>query len=218
MSNILAIFAKHPEAGRVKTRLAAATSPAFAAQVADALLGDSLDRLAQVPAERWLVFDPADAESAFAARAQGRYHLTPQGVGDLGARLAKFLRQHLRTGGERIVIVGADSPTLPLGYIDQAFGALESVNLVLGPASDGGYYLVGCTERVPPIFENIAWSQATVLRDTIARLDDATRLGLLPPWYDVDTLADWQMLQGHVAALDALGQAPYLRHTRALVG
>src|SRR6266700_2520981 len=113
MTNILGVFAKYPRSGQVKTRLAAATSPDFAAQVANAMLRDTLDRLAGIEAERWLAYAPADAGAAMTEIARDRYRLTLQGDGDLGQRLDRFYRQHLRSGTQRIVVIGSDSPTLP---------------------------------------------------------------------------------------------------------
>jgi glycosyltransferase A (GT-A) superfamily protein (DUF2064 family) len=119
--------------------------------------------------------------------------------------------------GIKKVLVGVDSPTLPLSYIEEAFAKLEQADLVLGPATDGGYYLVGCTGRVPPIFENISWSRPTVLEDTINLLKNTDwRLDMLPPWYDVDTLNDWRMLRGHLAALRQAGIKAGLPCTEAL--
>ena len=208
MTNILGIFAKQPTPGQVKTRLAAATSPAFAAQVAEAMLRDTLDRLATINAERWLVFAPSDADAEMARYAQGRFQLASQGDGDLGQRLQRFFQARIRGKTERVVVVGADSPTLPITFIDEAFRELAWADVVLGPATDGGYCLLGCARNVPPIFDGIAWSGAAVLRDTIARLHESSKIALLPPWYDVDTLEDWRMLQGHIAALRRAGRDP----------
>jgi len=212
MTNILGIFAKQPIAGQVKTRLAAATSPAFAAQVAEAMLRDTLLRLATIDAERWLVFAPADAGPAMAELAGPRYQLAPQGDGDLGRRMQRFFERHVRTDHDRAVLVGADSPSLPVEYVRQALADLQHAEVVLGPATDGGYYLIGCARSMPPIFDGIAWGGPTVLRDTIGRLAASTCLALLPPWYDVDTFADWRVLQGHVAALRRTGVDPGLSH------
>src|SRR5207247_7996159 len=113
---------------------------------------------------------------------------------------------------------GTDSPTLPLAFIKQAFHALEGSDVVLGPATDGGYYLVGCARRLPPIFDGIEWSNAHVLDQTVRRLaDPGWRLALLPPWYDVDTPQSWAMLQGHVAALRRAGEDLGIPHTLALL-
>ena len=115
------------------------------------------------------------------------------------------------------MVVGADSPTLPLDQVARAFEELGRADVVLGPALDGGYYLVGCGPRRPPIFAGIAWSTGRVLADTVAALSDPCwRLALLPPWYDVDTPDDWAMLCGHLAALRRAGIDPGAPHTEAL--
>jgi hypothetical protein len=213
----LGLFAKWPCPGQVKTRLAAATSPAWAAQVAEVFLLDLLDRLAAVPARRVVAFTPRQAEPDFAAVAKDRFDLLPQVEGDLGRRLAAFIEGELQSGAERVVVLGTDSPTVPLPYVEQAFAELEHADVVLGPAADGGYYLVGCARQVPPIFEGIAWGTAEVLAQTIARLHDTRhRLALLPPWYDVDTLDDWRMLRGHLAALRRAGIDPGVPRTERL--
>lgn len=213
----LGLFAKRPVAGEVKTRLAAETSPEWAAQVADAFLHDCLDRFGTVHADRILAYAPDDAGTFFANVVSSQWRLTPQGDGDLGVRMARFYTREMQAGAQRIVLLGADSPTLPLSFIEQAFAELERADVVIGPATDGGYYLLGCTRRLPPIFEGITWGSGDVLTQTIQRLGDA-RLALLPPWYDVDTLEDWRMLQGHLAAMRRAGIDPGLPRTSKLGG
>ncbi len=215
---ILALFAKQPHPGDVKTRLAAASSPNWAATVAEAFLLDLLDRFAATPRERFLVFTPADAEEYFGNIAGGRYRICPQTSGDLGARLASFIQDHLRTGQERIVILGTDSPTLPPAIVAQAFEELKTADVVLGPALDGGYYLLGCTRKLPPIFAGIDWSGPRVFTETIVRLaDPAWRVALLPPWFDVDTLDDWHKLRGHLLVMRRAGVDPGVPRTERLL-
>jgi len=214
---ILALFAKEPRAG-AKTRLAAACSANRAADIAEAFLFDLLDRFATVADERFVVFTPKDAEGYFRKIAGDRYRILLQTNGDLGARMATFIEDRLQLRQARIVIIGTDSPTLPTAMIGQAFNELETADVVLGPAMDGGYYLLGCTRRLPPIFRGIAWGGPTVLGDTIARLSDpAWRVALLPPWYDVDTPDNWQMLRGHLLALRRAGVDPGAPHTESLL-
>jgi rSAM/selenodomain-associated transferase 1 len=202
----LGIFAKFPQPGLVKSRLAAATSPHWAARVADAFVRDSVERLASIEARRLIVYSPLDQAAYFAELAHGRYELLPQVEGDLGRRLEGFITSQLREGARRVVAVGSDSPTLPPAFVEQAFRELDRANVVLGPALDGGYYLVGCRERIPPIFANVSWGTEHVLAETIACLSDPSwQLALLPPWYDVDLLSDWQMLKGYVTALRRAG-------------
>lgn len=217
-SDVLGVFAKRPDPGRVKTRLAAATSPEWAARVAEAFLRDGLDRLAAIGVRRVLAHAPVDANAYFADVVQGRFALRPQVEGDLGRRMAAFFSGQFDDGAVKVVLVGTDSPTLPLAIVHQAFGELDRADVVLGPAGDGGYYLVGCQRALPPIFDGIAWGTAAVLGETIARLANSpARLALLPPWYDVDTLEDWHMLRGHLAALRRAGTDPGLPRIESLL-
>jgi len=215
---ILGLFAKEPRAGLVKTRLAAETSPDWAAGVASAFLLDTVERLARIDAVRILAFTPSAAHRYFADVCQGRFRLVSQTDGDLGRRMAVFFEEQFQAGAAAVVLVGTDSPTLPLPFILQAFQELERADVVIGPSTDGGYYLLGCGHRLPPLFEGIPWSTSLVLSSTMAALQDSEcRLALLPPWYDVDTLDDWRMLQGHVAAQRRAGIDPDVPHTERLL-
>src|SRR5262245_23401301 len=162
-SRIVSLFAKRPRPGEVKTRLAAATSPDFAARVADAFLRDTVHRLAALDVPLILVYTPDDAEFFFADLAKGRFPLAPQGGGDLGHRLSRFVEARFRAGATALVLVGADSPTLPVAFVDQAFRELERCDVVLGPAADGGYYLIGCSRFHPWLFDGITWGTSAVL-------------------------------------------------------
>jgi rSAM/selenodomain-associated transferase 1 len=214
----LGIFAKEPRAGQVISRLAAATSPEFAARVADAFLRDTVARLAHIEARRFLVYSPKEGKEYFSAVVSDHYQLIPQEDGDLGRRLERFIKGQLQAGTQSIVVVGADSPTLPPEFVDQAFFQLQDADVVLGPATDGGYYLLGCRGQSPPILDNISWGSERVLWESIRRMKDSSlRLALLPPWYDVDSVADLWALKGHIAALRKAGMDPKLAWTEKLL-
>ena len=153
---VLGIFAKFPAPGAVKTRLGG--PPERGAEVARAFLLDVLERTAAVDAERVVVFAPADAREGMARLVGPAVALVPQSAGDLGERLGRFIGDRLDAGADRVVVIGTDSPTLPPALIARAFEELARADLVLGPATDGGYYLVGCRRRLP-IFDGIAWSR-----------------------------------------------------------
>ncbi len=151
----------------------------------------------------------------FAAILSGRFVLRPQGKGDLGVRLKRFLTSEIAGGADSVVVVGADSPTLPVEYVERAFAELQRADVVLGPATDGGYYLLGCGRRIPPVLDGLIWGGSRVLIETLARLPaDNWKLAVLPPWYDVDTLDDWHTLRGHVAALAVPVSIPVCRTPR----
>jgi rSAM/selenodomain-associated transferase 1 len=215
---VVGIFAKAPEPGQVKTRLAVAVSPAWAAAVAEAFLLDVTERLATVAARRVLCFSPTQARGYFESIAGPRFILSPQADGDLGRRMAAFFTDQFHAGAESVVLVGSDSPTMPIAFIEQAFVELERRDLVLGPATDGGYYLIGCRGDLRSIFEGIPWGTSGVLAATLQIIARAHyRVALLPPWYDVDTLDDWRMLRGHVAAMRHAGVDPGVPHTEKLL-
>jgi rSAM/selenodomain-associated transferase 1 len=216
--DVLGLFAKRPEPGKVKTRLAGAVSPEWAAKAAEAFLLDMVERLAEIEAQRHLIFDPPDSRPYFHEIARSRYHLTPQSPGNLGQRMADFFEGQLRLGVASVVIVGSDSPTVPAEFIARAFQHLHEADLVLGPATDGGYYLIGCAGSVPPVFSDIPWGSERVLSSTLNALGSTNhRLALLPPWYDIDTLNDWHMFRGHVAAQRRAGIDPNIPHTEKLL-
>lgn len=190
MSTLLGIFAKHWTPGRVKTRLAADIGERRAAEVHRLFVSALLNRFDETADNRILAFDPPHCEREFRQAAGPAWQILPQSAGDLGQRMAAFFAATLAQA-ERVVLIGADSPDLPAALVTQALEALEQAEVVLGPALDGGYYLVGAAGRVPPIFQNIDWGTGQVWSQTVERLlHAACTWHALPQWYDVDTAAD----------------------------
>jgi len=220
---VLGVFGKRPDPGAVKTRLAAAMGPEFAAEAHAAMLFDVLgtwasERILAPGGRRVLVFSPADAGPWFDTRVPASFALQPQAEGDLGRRLYEFFAGEFEDGAARVVVIGSDSPTLDPSIVISAFLCLESRDVVLGPSTDGGYYLVGSRPPVAPIFEGIDWSTPDVFSQTIDRLrDTGLSLALLPPWYDVDTLDDWRMLAGHLRGMHRSGMDPELPRIEAAI-
>ena len=113
-----------------------------------------------------------------------------------------FFDKSLKSGSTKTVLIGSDSPTLPRGYLDRAFELLGTHPVVLGPTSDGGYYLVGVAGRVPPVFEGIQWSTPSVWEQTVAALGKASvPFAELPPWYDIDQADDLMGLRDELLEL-----------------
>ena len=128
--------------------------------------------------------------------------LWQQPEAELGERLRSFFADQLDDTTARVIVIGSDSPTLPREYVERGFDLLDDADCVVGPATDGGYYLIGMRGRLLPIFAGITWSSAAVLEQTVSRIESAgAKLALLPVWYDVDTLDDLRLLRGHVRAL-----------------
>ena len=129
-----------------------------------------------------------------------------------------FFEGEFEDGATRVVLIGSDCPALDPTIVITAFLCLEGRDVVLGPSTDGGYYLVGARESVPPIFDGITWSSPGVLSQTIDRLKDTgLSLAVLPPWYDVDTPENWRMLAGHIRALHRAGMDPALPRIESLI-
>ncbi len=190
---LIAIFAKAPLRGRVKTRLAADLGPDAALDIYRRLLARTLARLSR-PAWRcdlWVTPDAAVAEDALWPGALPR---RKQGEGDLGARMGRALAQ--ATTDRPAIVVGTDVPDLDARHIDAALAALERAPLTFGPARDGGFYLVGARGAPPGgLFADIPWSRP----DTLARcLDNAAPLcpALIDPLDDLDDLGDLERHRG----------------------
>jgi glycosyltransferase A (GT-A) superfamily protein (DUF2064 family) len=115
-----------------------------------------------------------------------------------------------------VVAIDADAPTLDPSFVLGAFLALDGRDVVLGPSTSGGYYLVGCRHGAAPIFDGIAWGTPEVLNQTIDRLDGTgLTVSVLPPWYVVDSDTSVAMLRGHLRAMRRAGMDPMLPRTEA---
>src|ERR1051325_4642919 len=157
-----AVMAKAPIAGAVKTRLVPFLSAGAAAELARALLIDQLNHLSAIEsADLYLAFSPHSAGPAMRQLAPARFELIPQTGGDLGARMENIFATLFAKGHERIVLIGADLPPVPLDYFAAAYDYLDGgdARAVLGPSRDGGYYLLGLNRRAPELFSEMTWRQ-----------------------------------------------------------
>ncbi|NOT23275.1 MAG: glycosyltransferase [Nitrospiraceae bacterium] len=204
------IFAKAPIPGEVKTRLCPPLTPDEAATLHGSFVLDMLERSTtavtklKLPLDRYLACAPSSALVFFKIMEERQHVKLIDQVGDdLGARMLHTFETLFARGYSQVLIVGTDVPTLPLDHYKQALAFLETNDLVVGPALDGGYYLIGLKRMVPELFVGIPWSTEKVLETTRGK---ATTLGLktalLPPWRDVDTIADLRALT-ESSALDA---------------
>jgi rSAM/selenodomain-associated transferase 1 len=212
-------MAKVPVAGDVKTRLCPPLTPAAAATLAQCFLLDRLEQLSGLEAAEILVaFAPPEREAELAALLPATVARVPQHGPDLGSRMDRLLTDLLGAGYPGAVAIGTDTPTLPTACLHAACTALRdgTADVVLGPAEDGGYYLIGLRQPVPDLFRDMPWSTAAVLAETVAR---AGRLGLavrmLPTWFDVDRPGDLARLRA--AARGAAGDPYRPRRTLAFL-
>lgn len=189
----LAIMIKAPRAGAVKTRLVPPLAHEEAAALSVCFLRDTAANIAGAAssgaAEGVAVYTPVGAESSFKGTLQEGFNLVAQRGESFGERLFHAAEDLLALGYESLCLIDSDSPTLPSPFLVDAVRWLAQPGdrVVLGPAEDGGYYLIGLKQAHSRLFEDITWSTDQVLRQTIER---ARELGLetnmLPAWYDVD--------------------------------
>jgi rSAM/selenodomain-associated transferase 1 len=197
----LILFAKSPKPGFVKTRFQPEWSAEEAGKLYQAFVMDLVSATSRLKSiARILACDPTSRDPLFQSLAR-RYKLKlmDQRGRNLGERMRNAIEEAHQMGFHQVVIIGTDSPTLPMEFIDQAFRLLRSHELVLGPSHDGGYYLIGCGEIIPPVFEGIPWGTVGVLALTLRRMVDLKlKCALLPFWYDVDTAQDLHLLSAHL--------------------
>ena len=188
----LVVIAKEPVPGAVKTRLAATLGDDGAARAAAAMLADTVAGMAEVDAEPWVCFAPPEAGGRMARLAPG-FGLLAQVEGDLGDRLAGCFAALLGGGADQVVIVAADTPQVPRATYEAAFALLDQVDVVLGPAQDGGYYLVGAKAALPELFVGVPMGTDAVLQVTMQRaVRRRLRVGTVPTLRDLDRLEDLQ--------------------------
>ena len=182
-----------PRPGSVKTRLAAEIGVDAACNAYRYLLDRLMPGLRPADMAVELRHTPDDAAVEVSPWAEASWQLTAQGDGDLGVRLERAVLQSVAAGFTRTLIIGTDCPYLTLADLREAREALASNDLVLGPAEDGGYWLIGLRNLHPELFRGIPWSTESVLATTLARAQEARlKVRLLRTLADVDTAADWR--------------------------
>ncbi|MEM1059253.1 MAG: TIGR04282 family arsenosugar biosynthesis glycosyltransferase [Verrucomicrobiota bacterium] len=195
-STVFVLMLKAPRLGEVKTRLAREVGEEAAFEIYGRLVGWQLAQLAPLrgAARVEVHFTPADGEDEM------RYWIgdqadafEPQCEGDLGDRLSHAMASVFARGGGRVVFLGGDCPFATTDLLRQAEQALRNEEVVLAPALDGGYYLIGLAGNHPAVFQDIAWGGERVLAQTRERIEAAgLSCARLPEARDVDTLADWK--------------------------
>jgi uncharacterized protein len=222
----LALFARAPIEGQVKSRLSPALPPAAAAAFYAGMLGDAMDALAAARADERLVYwagPPGGVPFDVHSRAQVE--------GDLGDRLTAAFDDLVFAPGDHALVIGSDIPGLTAAHIDGAFAVLDRHDVVLGPSRDGGYWCVGLTWKDPELFRDIPWGTSEVLMRTAQRVVDGNRRVGYADWLDdLDTPAGLAGLLAMIAAglpacgprahaaLQAAGLAPAWHAATGAVG
>lgn len=199
MRRCVLYFVKYPEPGKVKTRLAATVGAERAAAIYRTLAERVLRRLPEAE-EVVVMIDPPEQAGPIAewlGKVRPHLRYLTQASGDLGVRLAHAFDTAFASGFDAVAAIGTDCVELGPEHFTEAWAALATHDAALGPAVDGGYYLLALRAPHPELFHGIAWSTDIVRSQT---LDRAARVGLrvhlLPMLHDVDTEADWKRVEG----------------------
>jgi rSAM/selenodomain-associated transferase 1 len=189
---VIAIMARAPSS-EGKSRLIRDLGTSDGAGLRLALLRDTVESVSALAAEKAVLYTPPDCEAEIRAATPFQAIFLPQRGSTLGERMRAGARDLLTSGFDAVVLIGSDLPTLPTAHVSAALGILTQRGevLVLGPAEDGGYYLIGLNQSRPEFFEHIPWGTPLVMQRT---REAAEALGIpveaIPLWYDVDSASD----------------------------
>lgn len=196
----IAIVCKTPSPGASKTRLSPPLTPAECAELSACFIADLARTVAEAAeceeATAYALYTPAGSERALRELLPATFDLAPQTEGDFGIRLQHGVRDLLARGHAGAILVNSDSPTLPVTILRQAVVALRGRDtVVLSPALDGGYTLIGLSAPHPELFAQIPWSTSEVFERTVARArENSLPVTVIEGWYDVDDAASLAML------------------------
>lgn len=198
----IGVICKAPRPGTAKSRLAAAVGPEIAAELSSCFLRDvaaAIEAISKDVGRRgYGVYAPAGAEDILRRLLPPSFGLLLQADADLGNVLFGATRDLLAVPHDRVILVNGDSPTLPTRLLVEAIEALRAPGdrIVLGPATDGGYYLIGLKNAHRAVFSRIEWSTPSVAQTTLQRAQEiALDVTLLPEWYDIDDAETFRWLR-----------------------
>lgn len=197
MIRFLIVFAKEAQRGAVKTRLRSYLSEEQCVNLYKSFLKDTVDIARKINCEtRIMAYESNGKSPEFLKKISNDFKFYKQKGKNLGQRLYNAFKFAAKSGSSKTVIIGSDSPDLPKSYINKAFNKLNNSDLVLGPAYDGGYYLIGLREPCKEIFENIKWSSSSVFKQTLEKAKKARKkVAVLGLWHDIDTPQDLKYLK-----------------------
>jgi hypothetical protein len=203
--NAVILFARDPVLGQVKTRLSSSLDDETILKLYSCFVEDSLEKISKVEdADCFVGISPANHSGFFNGTEPSDMRLFAQQGKDLGDKMRQAFVDRFAEGYKKVAIIGSDSPSLPVSYINQSL--TSDKDLVLGPSIDGGYYLIAMSGKVSEVFDGVAWGTEHVLDETLARVKKAgVSLELLPVWYDVDLPADLKFLKTHLALIEQSG-------------
>lgn len=206
----LAVMLKPPRPGEVKTRLSPPLTPDEACRLYECFIRDTFASVSRLNGADVFAAVGRSSSSNRILRKDPASELIPPGVTvfpqkgqGLGERIKNVFIELFKKGYAMAAVIGSDSPDIPLEYIKEAFTLLAgpSVDMVLGPATDGGYYLIAAKAPVKGVFKGTRWSTPFALEDTVkAARRRSLRLRFLPPWHDIDRPSDLALIRHNGAA------------------
>lgn len=219
MSTFYAMLVENPTPGRVKPGLAEVLGPRPAAKLYRSFMMDLCERFAQLSVRSHvLAYRPRGAREAVGLLASRHWRLVLQKGGSRGRVLANLFEDAFRTGYTRAVVQLTDCPTLPDAVVVEAFDRLLVDDVVLGPTTDGGVYLVGLSLERPELFVGLDWNGDPVFDGLVDRAEAfGLILGLVPHTYEVRDEAGLRLLESHLRALDVAGSEQIPRRTQTLL-
>ena len=189
--NALILFAKSPRLGGVKTRISTSLGKEKALAIYEQLLKLNCDLCSSFNGSKYIFWDQIP-EGAWSEMRQNFKFVLQLGT-DLGKKMENAFSHLFKQGYQKIILIGTDCPYLSMEDLERAFAVLSKQELVLGPAEDGGYYMIGMKSLHPSLFEGISWSTSKVLAQTIHKLETrGVSFELLPTYSDIDTEKDYQ--------------------------
>jgi len=191
---------KSPDGEDAKTRLRASFSKEHVGRLYEAFVQDTLEKLIGFSCDVKIVCYLGNPPSQDLFSSQNHeVTFLPQCGSGFGERLKNYFEWSFSNGAGKSIVIGADSPTLPTIYLEEAFSLLDGYEVVIGPSLDGGYYLIGMRKPHPELFEHIRWGSASVFQETLFQNRHLEgKVAVLGPWYDVDTPEDLSLLKEHL--------------------
>ena len=202
-SHALVVMLKVPVTGQVKTRLVPPLTEKDAARLYRCFIQDTFSRVSILhDIDIIAAYTPKNLKLRVKKIVPAGTIIIPQKGKDLGQRLSNIFSELFTFGYKKIAIIGSDSPDLPSEYIKKSFSLLKGkTEIVIGPAEDGGYYLIAMSRNCKVLFINIPWSTDVVFQKTVERAKKAgVKSAILPTWYDVDEIENLKALRSNLKA------------------
>ncbi len=204
-NSALGIMFRIPEHGKVKKRLAAKIGDEITLKIYKMMLHETMENISRLSNVAIYGFYEGSLSANLDTLKTVRN--IPQTGKDLGERMLNAFKWLFKKGYKKVIMIGSDSPDIPLFYIQEAFLRLNTSELVIGPAEDGGYYLIGLRKPIDSLFKDIRWGSSEVLTDTI-KIAERKRISysLLPQWYDIDDMENLKRwIPQHIQSILATG-------------